>query len=477
MTNDWNPSWGQQGKYLYFLSDRHFNPSLGTFDMTYNYHRAGVYVVNLAKDVPALFPLRSDEVKVDADNEKESKKDKKEEKTPEVKIDFGGIQNRMVALPIDADNYRSLHAAGSSIFYVSYPTSGMHGKVEPVESILHGFNLEKRKDIEIAKPVNCYDISPDKKYLIFKTNGEYKITEARADEPSPEATTLDLGGLEAKVDYSKEWREIFDEAWRYQRDYFYNPLMNNVNWDSMKVKYGQLVPYVADRYDLNYVIGEMIGELSNSHTYVGGGDYPDIKTTKYGQLGVDLMTEDGFYKITKIYPGDNTRKSRQSPLTKPGVNIPVGSYIIAIDGKPIRAGDNFNRLLENKVGKQVKLTVNDKPSSKGARDVTVKPVGSEYQIRHWDWINSNREKVSKMSNGEIGYIYLTDMSATGLNEFVEQYYPQIRKDGLIIDVRYNGGGFVDQLILERLRRILISMDVSRQGTVSTVPEEVFTDTW
>lgn len=474
MTNDWNPAWGTGGKYLYFLSDRHFNPTLGSFDFTYNFHRtAGVYVVNLAKDTQALFPPRSDEVKVEKKKENKKEEEEKADETPEVKIDFDGIQNRMVALPIDADNYRELHTADNAIFYVSYPIRGLAGKAEPVDPILHGFDLKERKDVKIAEKVGRYDISPDKEYLIYRQNGDYKITEAKPKEVT-EAKTLNLSDLEAKVAYKKEWKEMFDEAWRYQRDYFYNPNMNNVNWDSMKVKYRQLIPYVADRYDLNYVIGEMIGELSNSHTYVGGGDYPDIQTVKYGQLGIDLTTEDGFYKITKIYPGDNTRKSRVSPLTKPGMDVPVGSFIIAIDGQPVRADDNFNEMLENKAGQQVKLTINDKPSSKDARDVTVEPVGSEFELRHWDWINSNRKKVSEMSDRQIGYIYLTDMSKTGLNEFVEQYYPQIRKKGLIIDVRYNGGGFVDQLILERLRRVLVGMSTSRNGGNSTEPPQVFT---
>jgi tricorn protease len=242
----------------------------------------------------------------------------------------------------------------------------------------------------------------------------------------------------------------------------------------MKDKYQVLVPYVSHRYDLNYVIGEMIGELANSHTYVGGGDYPDIDQVNYGMLGIDLTTDNGYYRIAKIYPGDNTRESRTSPLTKPGIDVQEGSYILAIDGNPVRAGDNFYEHLENKAGKQVVLTVNSRPRENGARKVTVEPIESEYNLRHWHWINTNREKVSETSDGKIGYVYLTDMSATGLNEFVEQYYPQIRKQGLIIDVRYNGGGFVDQLVLERLRRVLIGMGMSRNGSRSTSPPQVFT---
>ena len=480
MTNDWNPAWDPQGQYLYFLSDRNLNPSLGTFDWTYNYHRtAGIYLTTLRKALKNPFAPRSDEVeeeeeKQDSDGDKKDKKSKEEEQeSPDVTIDFDGIQGRMIAVPVDADNYRSLHAAEGALFYITYPTQGLGGKVEPIQSALHGFDMEKREATEIAKPVGNYDISPEKKHLIYQSSGSYYVIDAKPAEAS-DAKPLDLSGMEAEVDYQAEWREIFEEAWRYQKNYFYNPGMNEVDWQAMKEKYEVLVPHVAHRYDLNYVIGEMIAELSNSHTYVGGGDYPDLDQVKYGQLGIDMQVNNGRYQITKIYRGDNTREERISPLTKPGVDISEGDYILAIDGKGLTPEQNFNAALENKVGKQVVLTVSSSPRRNDSRKVTVEPIGSEYELRHWDWVKSNREKVDDMSNGQIGYIYLTDMSNTGLNEFVEQYYPQIRKKGLIVDVRYNGGGFVDQLILERLRRTLIGMGMSRDGGTGTVPPQVFT---
>jgi len=475
LTNDWAPTWDPDGKYLYFFSDRNLNPSLGTFDFTYNYHRTtGIYLVTLQKDTLNPFKPKSDEVKVGADEEADTgEEDQETKQTPPMQIDFEGIRGRMVRVPVDADNYRSLHASSGALFYVSYPTEGLGGKVEPIEPALHGFDMEKREDIEMAESVDNYDISPDKKHLIYKKNSDFYIVEAKPEKIS-EAKALDLSELKAKVDYQAEWLEMFEEAWRYQRDYFYNPRMNEVDWEAMREKYEELLPYVAHRYDLNYVIGEMIGELSNSHTYVGGGDYPDIDEVTYGQLGVDLTIDNGYYRISRIYPGDNTREDRVSPLTKPGINVPEGSYILAVDGEPVRAGDNFNAALENKAGKQVKLTGNSRPSEDGAWTETVVPVESEYELRHLAWIEGNRAKVAEMSDGRIGYVYLTDMSTTGLNEFVEQYYPQIRKQGIIIDVRYNGGGFVDQLILERLRRTLIGMSMNRNGYISTVPDQVFT---
>jgi len=470
-TNDWSPTWDPDGKYFYFLSDRNLNPTLGSFDFTYNYHRtAGIYLTTLQKDTLNPFKPKSDEVKVPAEEAK--KEEKPEKKQPgNIHIDFDGIQGRMVRFPVEPDNYQSLHAASGAVFYLSTPTQGLAGAAEPVTPKLHGFDMTKREDVVMADGASGYDISPDHKYLIYKQGGNYAVTDAKPVKVA-EPKTLNLSEMKAKVDYQKEWRGIFEEAWRYQLNYFYNPRMNNVDWEAMRKKYEVLIPYVADRYDLNYVIGEMIGELSNSHTYVGGGDYPDIPETTYGMLGVDLTTDRGYYKITKIYPGDNTRPDRISPLTKPGVNVPEGSYILAINGQPLTAKDNVYAALENTIGKQVELTVNSKPAEKGARTETVVPIGSEYELRHWDWINTNRQKVDRLSDGQIGYVYLSDMSTTGLNEFVEQFYPQIRKKGLIIDERYNGGGFVDQLILERLRRVLIGMSMQRGGMTSTDPPEV-----
>ena len=469
LTNDWNPAWDPDGKYLYFLSDRHFNPSLGSFDFTYNYHRtAGIYLATLRKATDNPFAPKSDEVKVD---EKEDG-NKDEEAEVEVTIDFDGLQSRIVALPVEADNYRSLQATKGAIFYITYPTYGLNGKVEPVETTLKGYDFDSRKETEMLSGVGGYDISPDNKHLIVNAKGSYYLVDAKPADLK-DTSPLDLSGMEAKIDSRAEWREIFNEAWRYQRDYFYNPQMNNVDWDAMKTKYAELLPYVSHRFDLNYIIGEMVGELSNSHTYVGGGDYPDLDKVEYGQLGIDLTVEDGYFKITRILPGDNSRKSRISPLTKPGIDVSEDMYIIAIDGEKVDPARNFNRYIENKVGKQVQLTVNTEPRERGAHTEVVEPITNEYELRHWAWIENNREKVSKMSDGKIGYVYLTDMSATGLNEFVEQYYPQIRKQGIIIDVRYNGGGFVDQMVLERLRRTLIGMGMSRHETTSTVPPQVF----
>jgi tricorn protease len=242
----------------------------------------------------------------------------------------------------------------------------------------------------------------------------------------------------------------------------------------MHDKYAGLLPSVSDRYSLTYILGEMIGELSNSHTYVGGGDYPDLHPVNVGLLGVDFeLDQGGVYRIKKIYPGQNWNGELRSPLTEPGINVKEGDYLIAINGRQLRAPQNPYELFVNTANETVTLTVNAKPSEDGTRNVQVKPINDEYNLRELNMIETNRQKVDATTGGKVGYVYLPDMGGPGLDEFVKQYFPQIRKQGLIIDVRYNGGGFVDELIFERLRRILSSMDSARNWQSGTVPPNVF----
>jgi len=281
--------------------------------------------------------------------------------------------------------------------------------------------------------------------------------------------------MKAEVDPREEWKQIFYEVWRQERDYFFEASMNGVDWEKERERYAPLLPYVGDRYDLIYVLGEMIGELSNSHTYVGGGDYPDLKPVNVGMLGVDFELDNahGLYRFKKIYAGENWNPGLRSPLTEPGVQVKEGDYLLAVNGRPLRAPGNPYQLFVNTAGQNVTLTVNDKAEEREARTVVVKPISSELGLRELDWINTNRQKVEAATGRRVGYVYLPDMSASGLNEFVKQYFPQIRKEGMIFDVRYNGGGFVDQIIFEHLRRILAGMESARNFESDTIPDNVF----
>jgi len=264
-------------------------------------------------------------------------------------------------------------------------------------------------------------------------------------------------------------------VWRQERDYFFEPSMNGVDWAKERDKYAQLLPYVADRYSLTYILGEMIGELSNSHTYVGGGDYPDLHPVNMGLLGVDFELDkaSGMYRFKKIYPGENWEGRLRSPLTEPGVNVKEGDYLLAVNGRSVRAPQDPYEAFVNTANETITLTVNSKPSEDGSRKLQVKPISDEGDLREENMIETNRKKVDAATGGKVGYVYLPDMGDAGLNAFVKQFFPQIRKQGLIIDVRYNGGGFVDQLIFERLRRVLAGMDTARNWEPGTVPPVVF----
>ena len=433
---------------------------------------------------------------------------KEEEQTPgtrplpkNFRIDLEGIQHRIVALPIPPGNLQGLTAAKGVIYYVTAPISGLSGPLPGETAAIHGFDLKSRKDHIVLEGANLYALSFDGKKILYRASkgggggGEggghgdyvYGIVDAKVpsdDKDKPEAEpkalhhagegALKLDELKMEVDPPAEWRQMFEEVWRQERDYFFEPSMNGVDWPAIRKKYEQLLPYVADRLSLTYVLGEMIGELSNSHTYVGGGDYPDLDAVNVGLLGADLVPDrSGFYRITKIYPGENWDRALRSPLTEPGVNVKEGEYLLAVNGRALKEPQNPYQLFIDTVNQATTITVNAKPSFAGARNVVVRPIPSEFGLHELNMIETNRRKVAEATGGRVGYVYLPDMGGRGLNAFVKQYFPQIRKQGMIFDVRYNGGGFVDQIIFERLRRVVAGMDAARNFEIDTVPGNTF----
>jgi len=509
--NSHNPVFDPAGKYLYFLSERSYNEVLGVYDTEFaNPKATRVYAVTLRADTPSPFAPESDEAEVkkpgakseanpgagqnaSASASEEQKKTEAAEKSTEkqepFRIDLDGIQNRVVALPTPAQSMTQLAASKGYVFYVTTPIFGLSGPLAGEGFALHIFDMAKRKDSVLIDGATAYALSFDGKKLLYAappsgpppSDGHPVQTYGIVDATPPPAPhhvgegALNLSGMEAEVDPRAEWKQIFYEVYRQERDYFFEPSMNGVDWKAERDKYAQLLPYVADRYDLNYILGELIGELSNSHTYVGGGDYPDLHAVDVGLLGVDFEADaaSGRYRFKKIYPGENWDATLRSPLTEPGVSVKPGDYLLAVNGRPLRVPQNPYELFQNTANQNVTLTVNSTPSAEGARDVVVKPLSNEFHLRELDWIDTNREKVDKASGGKIGYVYLPDMGGAGLNEFVKQYFPQIRKEGIIFDVRYNGGGFVDQIIFERLRRILAGMQAARNSASGTVPDNVF----
>ncbi|HVO78766.1 MAG TPA: PDZ domain-containing protein [Candidatus Bathyarchaeia archaeon] len=420
------------------------------------------------------------------------------------RVDLDGIGNRIVALPTPPGNLQNLAAARNLVLYVVAPVQGLSGTIPGESFSLHAYDLKDRKDHVLLAGADGFALSFDGKKLLYAAPKEggggggeeggggphtYGIIDVKVpsgDAPSggppiakPLANVgdgaLKLEGMRMELDPPAEWTEIFNEVWRQQRDYFFEPAMNGVNWQQQREKYAQLLPYVADRLSLTYVLGDLIGELSNSHTYTGGGDYPDLDPVNVGLLGADFAPdkESGYYRIAKIYPGENWNSALRSPLTEPGVLAKEGDYLLAVNGRPLKVPQNPEELFVNTVNQAVTLSLNSKPSAEGAHNVVVRPIPSEYGLHELNWIETNRRRVEKMSGGRIGYVYLPNMGAEGLNEFVKQYFPQIRKEGMVFDVRYNGGGFVDQLIFERLRRVLAGMESARNWESDTVPSNVF----
>jgi tricorn protease len=505
LNNSYSAVFDPDKRYLYFLSDRDYNEVLGNIDFEFaNPKTTRVYVVTLTPDEPSPFPALSDEVKVKTEepaaapesnkNKAKQPPNKKEEKTAteekavqtetkeppkEFKIDLNGIQDRIVALAVSPAVIRSLDASKDAIYYSTSPIQGLSGPLGGESPAIHAYDLKEHKDKVLLDGADRFALSRDGLKLLYRAEGEGPtgIIDAKAPDAPHKAGdgALKLDGMKVEVDPPQEWKEMFNEVWRQERDYFFEASMNGVDWQKTKEKYAQLLPYVADRYSLTYIMGEMIGELSNSHTYVGGGDFPDLHPVNVGLLGADYETDaaSGMYRIKKIFTGENWDAHTRSPLTEPGVNVKEGDYLVAINGRTLHAPQTPDELLVNTANEVVTLTVNSKPTADGARKVVVKPIGDEFSLRELNMIETNRKKVDAASGGRIGYVYLPDMEDVGLNEFVKQYFPQIRKEGIVIDVRYNGGGFVDQIIFERLRRVLAGMDSARNWEPGTIPDRVF----
>jgi tricorn protease len=478
-TDDGDPAFDPEGKYLYFLSNRDFNAGMGNLEANFVYNEmTKIYVVTLQADSLSPFAPESDEVESEKEREKrkeEKKKDEEEDKSSaveKIRIDLEGIGKRVVAFPTDPGNYWGLRAGENKIFYLSFPSWTLTGGKPGPQGVLHLFDLEERKDQILLSPIDGYDLSSDGEKIIYKSGSQLGIIDAQPGSPKVGDGVLNLDRMEMKLDRGEEWAQVFNEVWKRERDFFYAPNMHGVDWELMRKRYGEMLPHVAHRTDLNYILGEMIGELCCSHTYLAGGENTSIKVVKTGLLGIDwdADTASGFYRVGKIYPGQNWKEKLRSPLTEPGVGVKEGEYIIAVDGKTLRYPTNPYSLFENTVGRTVVLTVNSKPSLDGGREVNIKPVAGEYELRYRNWVEENRKKVEQATGGRVGYIFIPDMGGGGLNEFAESFFPQIKKEGLIVDVRYNGGGFVSEMILERLRREAVGMGCSRNAADYTYPE-------
>ncbi len=394
-----------------------------------------------------------------------------------IRIDMDGLMARAVAVPVDAANITQLDLRGDRIFYLTQPLGLIDGMLAGEKSELRFYDLKKRKSSTVTEEVDGYSLSRDGLRVLIRHEKDYTVLATKADAAKDAETKkpLKLDHLRELVDPKQEWSEMFENAWRLERDLFFSPPMNGVDWKGVHDRYRSLLPLAGSREDLNYLIGQMLGEMSNSHTYVGGGDDGDTTPQAHSALlGVDwaLDAASGRYRFATIYPGDNTRSDYRSPLAQPGLNVKTGDYLLAVNGAELKAPADPDSLLQlADADTTVELTIADHPDG-ARRQIVVTPVTKELSLREAAWIAHNRDVVDKLSGGRVGYVYMSDMEQLGLQQFVRQFYAQLGKQALIMDDRWNGGGFIAPFAVERLRRILIALGTNRESAITTEPEEV-----
>jgi len=456
VTDGWHesnsPAFSGDGKFLFFVSNRDLNPIYSSTEWNHAYRdMARIYAVALAKDTPSPFKPKTDEPE---------NKPATDAKDKDSKIDLTGFSERTFQIPTPPGNYRNLQSVGSAVWYI-------RSSSKDPRSTFATYDLATRAETNLGS-VSSFDITADGKKTLVSVDGKFTVIDLPKASVTP-SSFLDLSGMEVQLDRKAEWKQIYHECWRQMRDFFYDPNLHGVDWIALRNRYETLLPHVRHRADLSYVIGELIGELNAGHAYVGGGDLPAVRKIPLGQLGAKLEkhTPSGYVKITRILEGSTWEPGLASPLAAPGVNAKVGDYLIAIDNKPVNEMASPYQALVNKVGKPVVIKINSKPEANGAREVVIVPIDNEGPLYYRDWVEKNRKRIDEASKGKVGYIHVPDMMQAGLNEFARQFYPQLKKSALIIDMRGNGGGNVSPMLIERLRREIAMIGIAR-GTPPSV---------
>lgn len=455
------PVFDPEGKYLFCLTGRTFEPSYSDVDNTWIYaNTTNIAAVGLRKDIPSPLAPRNDmegaDKKEDAEKASREEPDKakakrdgkagKIEAPGPVEIDLDKFEERLVVLPPKAGNYASLAAVKGKVLYIQRPRTGSGREESPVAF----WDIEAREEKTVVPDADGYSVSADgNKMLVWKRNS-YAVVDIKPDQKMEK--TLATASLEVSIDPAAEWRQIFNDAWRFERDYFYDPGLHGVDWPAMRERYGKLLADAVTRWDVNFVIGEMIGELNSSHTYRGGGDEEGAERRGVGLLGCDFSLENGAYRIARILDGAPWDNEARSPLNQPGVKVKQGDYLLAVNRVPLDPGKDPWSTLQGLAGTSVLLTVSDTPKMEGSREVLVETLKNEYRLRHLAWINENRLRVEKAGGGRIGYIYVPDTGLNGQTELQRQFAAQYEKEGLIIDERFNSGGQIPDRFVEMLNR-------------------------
>jgi tricorn protease len=507
------PTFDKNGKYLYFTASTDTALSTAGLDMSSDEHRVSrsAYVAVLSKDLPSPLAPESDEEKLGADKDKEKEKEKEKEKDKNkdkdkdkpgdkdasdkdahkdgkddkdkkeepvvVKVDIEGISQRILALPIPAKNYINMLSGKSGILFLQEVASALsEDDQRNLTATIQKFDLSKRKVDKWIEEVNDYAVSFDGGKILYR-KGEAWATASADDAPSaggppkPGLGPLKLEGWEVYVEPRAMWKQIYNETWRIERDFFYDPHYHGLDLAKVKKKYEPYLEGIASRQELTYLFQECLGEMTVGHMFVGGGETPEPKKVKGGLLGADYSLENGRYRIAKVYDGENWNPGLQAPLTQPGVNAKAGDYILAVNGRDLNSRDNIYSFFEETAGKQVVLKIGANADGKDAREVTVVPVESEENLRHLAWIEGNRRAVDQATGGRVAYVYVPNTAGGGYTSFNRYFFSQVGKEAVIVDERFNEGGQLADYIIDYLRRPVTSKVVTREGHDWSSPTE------
>lgn len=460
--SDNSPAFSEDGKHLFFITNRTFQPVYSDMDNTFIYpNSSNIVVATLDKSTESLLSVKNDAFEVKKEEEKKdddkSKKEDVKDKEKITKIDFVDFEKRVELLDIPAGNYANLHAVKGKLLFNKYPNSGSEGGA----AVLNYYDFKERKVKTIISDVYYYQVASNSEKLLVMQNSKLAVIEIGENKKVDK--TVPLQDITMTVVPKEEWKQIFNDVWRFERDFFYDPNMHGVDWKGMKTRYGKLIEQSNTRNDVNIIIGDLIAELNASHTYNGGGDRESSKRMNVGYLGADFKINNGAFQINKILAGAIWDAEERSPLAKPGLEVKEGDYILAINGTPIDISKPIAASLQGLANTAVQLTINSSPSMKDAKNVIVKPLSSETRLRHLAWIENNRKRVDEATDGKVGYIYVRSTGIDGQNELVRQFYAQMDKDGMIIDERFNSGGQIPDRFIELLDRKPLAFWAVRDG--------------
>lgn len=479
------------GKYLYFTASTDIGPTMTGIDMS-GMNRPvtrSVYLAVLDKTTPSPLAPESDEEKEQAAGapakdkvaelkEKAAAKAKDAAKPAAAKIDLEGIGQRILALPVPARNYVGLDTGkAGTLFLAEIPANPMALMATPGQPMgfltISKFDLTGRKSSPVIAAVSAFDLSANGEKMLYRQGDKWYITSTAAPVAAgpagAAAQALKTDDMEVRVDPRAEWKQMYREVWRLQRDFLYDPGFHGLDLAAAEKKYTVFLDGIAHRSDLNYLFNEMLGNLVLGHTYISGGDTPEAKRVRGGLLGADFTTDGGRYRFSRVYNGENWNPQLRAPLTQPGVNVKEGEYLLAVNGRDLKASDNLYQALEATAGKSVALKVGSTPDGKGAREVIVTPIDSEVGLRNLAWVEENRRKVDRMTAGKVAYVYLPDTGFGGYTNFNRYFFAQTDKPAVVLDERYNGGGKAADYVIETLARKPLNYWTSREGKEYVTP--------